>query len=94
MHKTLKYLLITCVILGAPAYAMDGERILDASGLPISSLTAQWFGTAANYVRVSDLDPFLLEREQAIRRQQVQAQRELAEANAARDASQRDSVLA
>ena len=48
MRKTLKYLLITCVILGAPAYAMDGERILDASGLPISSLTAQWFGTPAN----------------------------------------------
>ena len=87
MHKTLKYLLITCVILGAPAYAMDDERILDASRLPTSSLTAQWFGTAADYVRVSDLDPFLLEREQEIKQQRAQSQRELAEANAARDAS-------
>ena len=93
MRKTLKYLLITCVILGAPAYAMD-ERILDPSSLPTSSLTAQWFGTAANYVRVSDLDLFLLEREQAIRQQRAQAQRELDAANAARDVLQRDSVLA
>ena len=93
MHKTLKYLLITCVILGAPAYAMDDERILDASRLPTSSLTAQWFGTAADYVRVSDLDPFLLEREQEIKQQRAQSQKELAEANAARDASQRDAVL-
>jgi len=102
MHKTLKYLLITCVVLGAPAYAMDegkcrggsAERVFDLSRVTRHLLTVEWFGKKEECARLSDVQAALEPQEQAIRQQRAQAQRELEAANAAKAVLERDAGLA